>query len=298
MIGSDVPSSKPGEDKRHISATAQEATANRHTNDLPHPVPAHDYDTGYYDLYYPPEGRLREEINLRVGKGLDMARVTPGTQLLDIGCGPGDFLIACARTGALSWGIDYSHDAVAVARKSINVIGPELRRMISIEAMDAKDLAFGDGSFDVVTMMDVVEHLYPHELNQALSEAARVLKRPGRLVIRTMPNAWISRPAYRFAAMLARRTMPWDSEHFHVNEQSPVSLVRSLRRLGGEQRLIMGKVSDKYFASHLPREGSPLLRLIAKVIDRVVDSPVGCAFVYGTPLRYVLGTELWATVDL
>lgn len=249
-------------------------------------------------LYYPPERRLREEIDLRVGKGLEMARVSPRTKVLDIGCGPGDFLLACARTGAFSWGIDYSHGAVAVAQISLGGIGAELRRRISIEVMDAKDLAYGDGSFDVVTMMDVVEHLHPYELNQALSEAVRVLKRPGRLVIRTMPNAWISRPAYRIAGILARRTVPWDSEHFHVNEQSPLSLLRSLRRLAGEQRLIMGKVSDKYFESHLPSRAAPLLRRIAEAIDRVIDSRIGCALVYGTPLRFILGTELWATVEL
>ena len=51
-----------------------------------------------------------------------------------------------------------------------------------------KALQFDDGFFDVVFMMDVVEHLYPHELSAAFDELRRTIRPGGLLVMHTSPN--------------------------------------------------------------------------------------------------------------
>ncbi len=51
-----------------------------------------------------------------------------------------------------------------------------------------KKLTFGDNRFDVIISFDVFEHLYPEELQQAMSEISRVLKKDGTLLVHTEAN--------------------------------------------------------------------------------------------------------------
>ena len=53
-------------------------------------------------------------------------------------------------------------------------------------------------------MFDVVEHLYPWELNQALNEAHRLLTLTGKLIIHTAPNRWYDQFAYPNRASVRR----------------------------------------------------------------------------------------------
>jgi SAM-dependent methyltransferase len=93
-------------------------------------------------------------------------------------------------------------------------------------------------------MFDLVEHLHPWELAQALAEARRVLRADGRLVVHTAPNAWYDRFAYPLVRLVRkmqgrgaayprnpRAIIPANLD-VHVNEQSLVSLRRVLRRAG------------------------------------------------------------------
>jgi ubiquinone/menaquinone biosynthesis C-methylase UbiE len=109
---------------------------------------------------------------------------------------------------------------------------------------NAKWLPFPATCFDRVLMFDLVEHLHPWELDQALGEAQRVLRADGRLIIHTAPNVWYDRYAYplvRFVRTLMgqgakypknpRAIIPSNVD-VHVNEQSVTSLQRVLRRAG------------------------------------------------------------------
>jgi SAM-dependent methyltransferase len=93
-------------------------------------------------------------------------------------------------------------------------------------------------------MLDIVEHLYPDELHIALRDAKRVLKPGGRIIIHTAPNVWYDRYAYPVVRLVRiligqgegyprnpRALIP-QNVHVHVNEQSALSLWRSLRRHG------------------------------------------------------------------
>jgi hypothetical protein len=89
-------------------------------------------------------------------------------------------------------------------------------------------------------MFDLVEHLYPWELRQALTEARRVLNPEGRLIVHTAPNAWYDRYAYPVVRWVRTRMgeghrYPPDPRAItpvnldvHVNEQSALSLWHAL----------------------------------------------------------------------
>jgi SAM-dependent methyltransferase len=102
---------------------------------------------------------------------LDAARVTKGTRVLDVACGPGYVAAAAAARGATAIGIDFSSEMVEEARGRYPGI--------DFREGDAEELSFPDSSFDAVVMNFGVLHLGQPE--QAIREAQRVLKSGGRV---------------------------------------------------------------------------------------------------------------------
>lgn len=106
-------------------------------------------------------------------------------EMLDFGCGPG-FMWDHIRDLGAKWqytGLDFSADSVAALANRAQG-QPGFRA-----AMRAGELptALADSSFDVVLLIEVVEHLNDGYLDGTLREAGRLLKRGGVLVIST-PN--------------------------------------------------------------------------------------------------------------
>ncbi len=92
------------------------------------------------------------------------------TSLLDVGCGPGFFLHMLSewRTDIQTVGVERSEQAVALARKLFDV---------AIEHGDSANLPFDDNAFDVVTALEVIEHLPYGVYEQALQEMQRVARK-------------------------------------------------------------------------------------------------------------------------
>jgi ubiquinone/menaquinone biosynthesis C-methylase UbiE len=185
-----------------------------------------------------------ERLSRRLSAAFELAEVTAGMTALDVGCGRGEILRHCARLGADAFGIDYA--AVAV-KMSQDVIGDldDADGHTGIALADAKKLPFPDRKFDRVLMFDVVEHLHPWELHEALLEVRRVMKDDGKFIIHTAPNIWYDRYAYPVVRLFRRMAgqgekYPRDprqflvdhNEHVHVNEQSMFSMGQALKRAG------------------------------------------------------------------
>lgn len=102
-----------------------------------------------------------------------LERVKGAASLLDVGTAHGTFLnsLACARAAEELTGIDIRNYSLYAE------LYPGFKR---IEA-DVADMPFGDGAFDTVTCMEVVEHLPDEKLEQALSALRRVSNR--RLIV-------------------------------------------------------------------------------------------------------------------
>jgi SAM-dependent methyltransferase len=198
-----------------------------------------DYYLGECDGYQEFVASKGTVLPRRLAVSLERARVRPGMRVLDVGCGRGESLIWLTNQGARSWGIDYSEVALALASESIRAINLNNGDSCLLIMANSRHLPFVDKSFDMVLMLDVVEHLYAWELEQTLKEIWRVLKPKGRLIIHTAPNLWYYKfgyPIYRFFKRLQGVHLPKDPrERFryhrlvHVNEQSPYSLMRALR---------------------------------------------------------------------
>lgn len=213
------------------------------------PLPSSLYTEEYfrtacegYDEFNTSEG---EHLSRRLAAAFQLAEITPGMTILDVGCGRGEILRHCAKLGANAFGIDYAAVAVNMSQNVIQALDGITPGKTAVGQADAKKLPFPTGSFDRVLMFDVVEHLHPWELHQAMLEVHRVLKPDGRFIIHTAPNIWYDRYAYPMVRLV--RTLmgegakyPKDprqfgvavNQHVHVNEQSILSLSRALRSAG------------------------------------------------------------------
>jgi 2-polyprenyl-3-methyl-5-hydroxy-6-metoxy-1,4-benzoquinol methylase len=99
--------------------------------------------------------------------------IPPPADLLDVGCSFGGFALETARAGYRASGIDVSAYAVEEAAK----------RGLNAYRADLEDHPFADESFDVVTMIEVVEHI--SQPKRAFESLAKLIRPGGLLVIQT-----------------------------------------------------------------------------------------------------------------
>ena len=99
-------------------------------------------------------------------------------KILDVGCGTGANLEMLAQFGE-SEGVDVSDDALEFCRA----------KGLRVHKGLAEELPFGESSFDVVTALDVVEHL--DDDVSGLKEMHRVLKPGGKTLIFVPAFMWL-----------------------------------------------------------------------------------------------------------
>jgi SAM-dependent methyltransferase len=113
--------------------------------------------------------------------GLGFIDIARDIDVLDIGCGGGktvERLSEIATDGNVV-GIDYSPDAVAVARKKNRALINEGRVEIFQEAVSS--MRFSDGAFGLVTAFE--SHYFWPDFRNDLKEVHRVTKQNGQLLI-------------------------------------------------------------------------------------------------------------------
>jgi len=95
----------------------------------------------------------------------------PNPKILDVGCGTGANLKMLANYGNAE-GVDISSQAVDFCRR---------RGLDSVKLGAIEHLPYDDSSFDLVTALDVIEHL--DDDVAGLREIRRVLRRDGRVLL-------------------------------------------------------------------------------------------------------------------
>ncbi len=145
-----------------------------------------------------------------------------GDRFLEIGCAGGAFLSAARDFGFTVQGVELSESASRTAREEFG---------LTVFTGSLAEARFSDGSFDVIFMGDVLEHL-PDPVS-TLREVHRLLAPRGALVIGvpSQTNSLFSRigfAVYGAAGKRATVSLP----PYHLFEFRPVSMRFLLRECG------------------------------------------------------------------
>jgi SAM-dependent methyltransferase len=152
-------------------------------------------------------------------RALLLGEVRRGERVLDLGCGAGRFVAALREAGAVPVGVELAQEALERARR--NVPGADLRLLDP-----GGNVPLGHGEVDLVWCSEVLEHV-PDTLT-LLTEARRVLKRGGRLLVTVPDHGRIKRTLIA----LARHDAHYDPLGQHVRFYTRASLAAALQAAG------------------------------------------------------------------
>ena len=145
--------------------------------------------------WWDPEGEFKplHDINPLRLEWIDRHAQLAGKEVLDVGCGGGVLAEAMARRGARVTGIDLSEKALRVAQ--LHLLQSKLK--ILYQKTTTEELAaLQPGAFDVVTCMELLEHVPQPE---SMVAACARLARPGGHVFFSTINR--NPKAYLFAVI-------------------------------------------------------------------------------------------------
>lgn len=186
---------------------------------------------------------------------LAAAGVASRGQLLEIGCGAGNFLRQAAQRGFNVTGVEYSPFACERARATLEGRGRVLHGEIGV-------LAAERDAYDVCVLCDVIEHV--RDPGAFLREIFRLL-RPGGVLLVVTPSlgSWSAR-------LLRSSWMEFKAEHLYYF--APATITRQLERAGfGDIVLRSGtkKLCLDYVAAHFDKYPvavvTPVLRLLRAI---------------------------------
>ncbi|HSX03830.1 MAG TPA: bifunctional 2-polyprenyl-6-hydroxyphenol methylase/3-demethylubiquinol 3-O-methyltransferase UbiG [Rhabdochlamydiaceae bacterium] len=145
-----------------------------------------DLDEMWNDSHDHPIALLRAENALRnpwIEKVVN-EKFGRSCSILDIGCGGGFLTNYLAKKGHRVSGVDLSEKSLSIAKKS------DTTQSAEYFLASAYELPFPEESFDVVSAMDLLEHVEKPEL--VIKEASRVLKKGGLFFFHTFNRNWTS----------------------------------------------------------------------------------------------------------
>lgn len=132
----------------------------------------------YWEARYPRHQRVYAASVYRRRNDEILASIRgPVGRALDLGCGAGDVSLLLAGRCRTVVGADVADANVELTRRNLLESGATGTHVLHSEA---ERLPFADGSFDLVVLADVIEHV--PDAGRALSEVRRVLGDGGRLV--------------------------------------------------------------------------------------------------------------------
>jgi len=182
---------------------------------------------------------------------VNLAAISPGLPVLDLGCGTGRLAIPLANgVRARVYGLDLEPAMIAQA------VTKEGSGAVGWAVGDATSLPFRQGSFGAVIMALVIHHMQPNDRPYALASILRSLAPGGRLVIWTSSHQQIRRfPLAGFFPSL----VPIDLERFPplsalMAEMREAGFVHVQRRAVVKQETVdkhefLEKVRNRYIST-------------------------------------------------
>jgi cyclopropane fatty-acyl-phospholipid synthase-like methyltransferase len=223
-----------------------------------------------------------EALFPRYKRNIELLDLRPEHNFLEMGCGRGEVCIYHALSGGRAKGVDYSSDAIQLAKKKASSLGltPEFQN----SSFDQLKISYNE--YDRILASEFIEHISRSEGLIFFKSAYSLLKPNGQLLVYTMPNTLYRRygyPIFRLLNALRGRFLPktmedMSSEHYklyHLNEQNYFSLVSFAKQAGFK----------KFVVAYDVKGGSGDGPLSLKSLFKYIISR--------TPLRHILLNNLY-----
>ena len=183
----------------------------------PEALPPDIYDRTYY-LHH--RGGSAEFLRSRSAElcdshtfALSLTQLGESDRVLDVGSGCGEVSLNAALTAGSVLGIDFAPDAVELAMEAKSTYPMEIQGKVDFLVTDVEAFEYESHSYDVVFFLDVIEHLYQHQIDSVLAKLFDTLTPGGRLIVHTWPNVGTGSTPTHFrttsagsSAGIARRT--------------------------------------------------------------------------------------------
>lgn len=169
-----------------------------------------DFESNFPDRYFTHQHGAEMVRQLRrhlLGRGT----------VLDYGCGPGYLLEELLASGVEAAGLDFSPETIRKVNERLRG-RPNFRGAFSPEQFDNSDRRFG-----VITVVEVIEHLYDEPLEQLLASLGGFLA-PDGVVVFTTPNEEVLEESSLLCPVSGEVFHRWQ----HVRSWSRESLVSFL----------------------------------------------------------------------
>ena len=133
----------------------------------------------FEDRHRGPRNLIKERLKVYLPFVKPLLIAYPSISAIDLGCGRGEWLELMTEIGVISLGVDVDKEMLSVcANLNLNALYADAIGHIS---------ALPSHSHGVITAFHLVEHISFDQLQSLVSEAMRVLK-PGGLLIMETPN--------------------------------------------------------------------------------------------------------------
>lgn len=197
----------------------------------------------------------------------ELAKLPPGADALDVGCGTGVYVKRFQAQGMRAVGVEPAEGMIEAARR----FDPSL----DIRKGIATELPFPDASFDFVSAIEVLRYLHREDIRASLREMMRVLK-PGGTLFVTMVNRYALDGFYVFNWIRQqRKRSSFDVENPHCEFFTPSEMNRELRNAGGVDVHAVGRLFAPMRIAY--RLSAPMAQQFARRFEPMDDALSGLA---------------------
>ena len=267
-------------------------------------VPADVYDKKWIeDAWGDSGGSFKDKKGLiirpRIQKALDMAELSEGMKILDVGCGRGEIVFyALQHNVSEAVGVDYAQDVITLALETLKQYPESQAQRAKFIQSDVKKLDLPKKYFDRIFLLDIVEHLHDWELDILFQHLSQSLKDDGYLVIHTLPNKWVYDYGYRVARAFFWK-LPKDprgekEKIFHINEQTLPHLSAILKKNRFHHTINLAQLLPEQARWYRDHTFGDRRDILYKIIRNPVISVLLRIFAM-TPLKLFTSNDIYAT---
>ena len=206
------------------------------------------YFSGEESFYYRIGGGYKEYINYWKKFEELILRFKDKGSLLDIGCAYG-FLLKHMKSRFKCYGSDISKYAIDKAKAHI--------KKVNFKVNDVCESFPFKQKFDVITIIDVIEHLKCH--HRILKEIYKHLKKDGIVIIKTPHLSWFRKTFFK----------NWDIEEGHIYMYDVDDLITELKKVGF--KIIGYNLAFTDFKHYVSKEPIRLKKYVGKINSNATE---------------------------